>query len=60
MALRSRDEDFHVHGREVYWLSQVMQSESEISNAIFEKTLSQRSTVRGISTARKMAERYGS
>jgi uncharacterized protein (DUF1697 family) len=60
MALRSGDEDFHVHGREIYWLSQVMQSESEISNGVFEKTLGQRSTVRGISTVRKMAERYGS
>jgi uncharacterized protein (DUF1697 family) len=60
MALKSRVEDFHVHGREIYWLSQVMQSESEISNAVFEKTLGQRSTVRGISTVRKMAEKYGS
>jgi uncharacterized protein (DUF1697 family) len=58
MALKSRVEDFHVHGREIYWLSQVMQSESEISNAVFEKTLGQRSTVRGISTVRKMAEKY--
>ena len=60
MALKSRVEDFHVHGREIYWLSQVMQSESEISNAVFEKILGQRSTVRGISTVRKMAEKYGS
>jgi uncharacterized protein (DUF1697 family) len=60
MALKTRVEDFHVHGREIYWLSQVMQSESEISNAVFEKTLGQRSTVRGISTIRKMAEKYGS
>jgi uncharacterized protein (DUF1697 family) len=60
MALKTRVEDFHVHGREIYWLSQVMQSDSEISNAVFEKTLGQRSTVRGISTVRKMAEKYGS
>jgi uncharacterized protein (DUF1697 family) len=59
MALRSHHEDFHVHDREIYWLSKVMQSESKISNAIFEKTLGQRSTVRGISTVRKMAEKYG-
>jgi uncharacterized protein (DUF1697 family) len=59
MALKTRVEDFHVHGREIYWLSQVMQSESEISNAVFEKTIGQRSTVRGISTVRKMAEKYG-
>ena len=59
MALTSRVESFHVHGREIYWLSQVMQSESKISNAVFEKMLGQRSTVRGISTVRKMAEKYG-
>jgi uncharacterized protein (DUF1697 family) len=59
LALKSRVEDFHVHGREIYWLSQVMQSDSEISNAVFEKTLGQRSTVRGISTVRKIAEKYG-
>jgi uncharacterized protein (DUF1697 family) len=60
MALKTRVEDFHVNGREIYWLSQVMQSESLVSNAVFEKTLGQRSTVRGISTVRKMAEKYGS
>ena len=60
MALKTRVDDFHVHGREVYWLSQVRQSASVISNAVFEKTLGQRSTVRGISTVRKMAEKYGS
>ncbi len=59
-ALKTHSEDFHAHGREIYWLSQVMQSESKISNAVFEKMLGQRSTVRGISTVRKMAEKYGS
>ena len=60
MALKTRDDDFHVHGREIFWLSRVKQSESMISNAVFEKTLGQRSTVRGISTVRKIAEKYGS
>jgi len=60
MALKTRVDDFHVHGREIFWLSRVKQSESVISNAVFEKTLGQRSTVRGISTVRKMAEKYGS
>jgi uncharacterized protein (DUF1697 family) len=58
-ALKTRDDDFDVHGREIFWLSRVRQSESMISNAVFEKTLDQRSTVRGISTVRKMAEKYG-
>ena len=60
MALKSRDEDFDLRGREIYWLSRVGQGESAVSNAVFEKTLGQRSTVRGIRTVRKMAEKYGS
>ena len=59
-ALATSLEDFHVRGREIYWLSRVPQSESKVSNAVFEKTLRQPSTVRGISTVRKMAEKYGS
>jgi len=60
LALKSGVDDFHVNGREIFWLSRVKQSESMISNAVFEKTLGQRSTVRGIKTVRKMAEKYGS
>jgi len=59
-GLATAVEDFHVRGREIYWLSRVMQSESKVSNAVFEKALAQPSTVRGISTVRKMAEKYGS
>jgi len=59
-ALTTAVDDFHVRGRELYWLSKVRQGESKLSNAVFEKTLGQPSTMRGISTIRKMAERYGS
>jgi uncharacterized protein (DUF1697 family) len=59
MALTTELDDFHVNGREIYWLSRARQSESKISNAVFEKTLGCRSTVRGINTIRKMAEKYG-
>ena len=59
-ALGTSLEEFHVRGREIYWLSRVPQSESKVSNAVFEKTLRQPSTVRGISTVRKMSEKYGS
>ena len=58
-ALATGVEDFHVRGREIYWLSRVMQSESKVSNAVIEKTLRQPSTIRGIATVRKMAEKYG-
>ncbi len=58
MALRTAIDDFHVHGREVYWLCRKKQSESTFSNAVLEKTLGQSSTIRGANTVKKMAEKY--
>ncbi len=57
-ALKTDIDDFHAHGREVYWLCLKKQSESKFSNAVFEKTLGRRATFRGINTVRKMAEKY--
>ena len=37
MALRTDIDDFHIHRREIYWLCRQKQSESKISNAVFEK-----------------------
>ena len=45
---------FHLHERELYWLSTVKQSESTFSNAAFEKALRMRTTFRGMSTLRKL------
>jgi uncharacterized protein (DUF1697 family) len=47
MALRTDIDDFHVHGREVHWLCLKKQSESTFSNAVLEKTLGRKSTLRG-------------
>jgi uncharacterized protein (DUF1697 family) len=58
MTLRTEIDDFHVHGREIYWLCQKKQSESTFSNSVLEKALGIRSTLRGVSTVRKMAEKY--
>jgi len=57
-ALRTEIDDFHIHGREVYWLCRERQSNSKISNAVLEKALGQKSTMRGANTVRKMAEKY--
>ena len=57
-ALKSDIDDFHTHGREVYWLCLKKQSESKFSNAVLEKTLGIKSTLRGMNTVRKMAEKY--
>jgi uncharacterized protein (DUF1697 family) len=58
MALRTEIDDFHVRGREIYWLCRKKQSESTLSNAILEKTIQQSATMRGINTLQRMVERY--
>lgn len=57
MTLKTAIDDFHVDGREVYWLCQTKQSESSFSNTVFERTLRKKTTLRGISTIRKLAAR---
>ena len=59
-ALATSSDDFEVRGREIYWLLRVRQSESKMSGAVLERALRRQSTVRGISTVRKLAEKYGS
>ena len=58
MALKTDIDDFHVHGREVYWLCLKKQSESKFSNNLLEKTLGMKSTMRGMNTVMKMAKKY--
>jgi uncharacterized protein (DUF1697 family) len=58
MTLKTAIDDFHVHGREVYWLCQTKQSESTFSNTRFERTLRKQTTLRGINTVRKLAAQY--
>jgi uncharacterized protein (DUF1697 family) len=60
MALRTDIDEFHVHGREIYWLCRKKQSGSKISNAVLEKVLGQKSTLRGANTVKKMAAKYTS
>jgi uncharacterized protein (DUF1697 family) len=58
LALRTGIDEFHVHGREVHWLCRRKQSESTFSNAVLEKTLGRRSTLRGADTVKKIATKY--
>ncbi|HUK35130.1 MAG TPA: DUF1697 domain-containing protein [Vicinamibacterales bacterium] len=59
MALKTRSDSFQVRGREVYWLSQTRQTESSISNAVFEIAVGRPSTMRGINTIRQLAQKHG-
>lgn len=60
VALKTDIDDFHTHGREMYWLCRKKQSESTFSNAVFEKKVGCVATLRGMNTIQKMAAKYGS
>lgn len=51
-------DQFHVHGREVYWLCRKGQSESTFSNTRFEKALKVQATFRGLNTIQRLADKY--
>lgn len=58
MALQNKQDKFHVHAREVYWLCQTKQSDSKFSNAVLEKTIRAQATLRGINTIQKLAAKH--
>ena len=55
MGLRTDIDSFATHAREVYWLCRRKQSESTFSNAVLEKTLGVKSTLRDANTVNKLA-----
>jgi len=60
MALKTDIDDFHVHGREAYWLCKTKQSDSRFSNTRFEKLLNARATWRNVNTVVRLAAKYES
>ena len=59
LSLLSTKEDlFHVRGRDFWWLSRHRQSDPAITGRQLEKTLGQRTTLRNVNTIRRMVERY--
>lgn len=58
MSMQTDIDDFNFHGREIYWLCKKKQSDSKISNVVIEKTLGTKTTLRGVNTVYKMAEKY--
>jgi uncharacterized protein (DUF1697 family) len=58
MALKTEIDDFHVNGREVYWLCRKKQSESTFSNMRFEKVVKASATFRGVNTVTRLAARH--
>ena len=58
MALRTPIDDFHVHGRELWWLCAAKQHESKFSNALFERKVGVATTFRGAQTVARLAAKY--
>jgi uncharacterized protein (DUF1697 family) len=58
LALRTPLDDFHVHGREFYWLRRRALGESTFAAGLFEKTLGLPATMRNITTVKKLATKY--
>lgn len=58
LALQNELHDFHVNGRELYWVSKVRQSEAKFKTNDFERALRMKMTLRGINTVRRMADRW--
>ena len=58
ISFKTEIDDFHVHGREVYWLCKTKQSDSKFSNTRFEKVLEARATWRNINTVVRLAAKY--
>ncbi len=59
LTLRTEIDDFHVRGKEVYWLCTKRQHESTFSNVRFEKLVKASVTFRGVNTVARLAARCG-
>ncbi len=57
--LTTKVDDFHLNGREVYWLRRREVGESLCSGAVLEKALGMPATLRNITTIRRIAAKFG-
>jgi uncharacterized protein (DUF1697 family) len=58
MSFTTAADEFHVAGREFYWLARKKFSESVFSGALLEKTLGMPATLRNSTTVKKIATKY--
>jgi uncharacterized protein (DUF1697 family) len=57
-ALNTPTDEFHVYQCELYWLCRTRISESKVTAKHLEKALGMPSTMRNVTTIRKLAEKY--
>ncbi|MEO6445415.1 MAG: DUF1697 domain-containing protein [Gemmatimonadaceae bacterium] len=58
LALQTKVDAFDVHGRELYWLRRRHLGESKITGAKLERALGGPTTMRNVTTVRKLSDRY--
>jgi len=58
MACRNPIDDFHIHGREVYWLRRPQFGESKFTGARLERLLGTLATARNVSTVMRLSAKY--
>lgn len=58
LASNSKVDDFHLHGRELYWLLRTKFGDSKFSGARLEKTLGMAVTLRNVTTVAKLVAKY--
>ncbi|MCI0330231.1 MAG: DUF1697 domain-containing protein [candidate division Zixibacteria bacterium] len=59
LSFNSKGNQFHVRGREVYWLCRTRFMESDFSGGRLEKILEMPATFRTSGTVKKLVEKYG-
>jgi uncharacterized protein (DUF1697 family) len=57
-SFESKTDEFHIHGREVYWLCHTRFSDSTFSGPLLEKVLGVAVTIRNANTVQKIAAKY--
>ena len=55
MTFRNEIDDFHVHGREIYWAARRGMAQSTFTGARLEKIIGMPATARNVTTVRKLA-----
>ena len=58
VALRNDVDEFHVHDREVYWVSQIGSGQSKVSPKILERAAGGPITLRNVKTVLALADKY--
>src|SRR5215213_4811346 len=58
LSLANDVDDFHIRGRELYWLCRKKLGESEVSGTMLAKALGAQTTLRNSTTVKKIAAKY--